>query len=694
MSKSVLIVDDDPAFRSLVASLLKSRGFRTVEASNTNEATSLYSKDTVLAIVDYRLPGDTGLNWITNLRDAGRNIPVVFVSATPCDQSTFNWLRNILRVSLIVKKPIIPEVFLQQVESLLPQDIKDALTIDEGVASLELEPNYDEDSADQTALLKQLSQLGTKLETRAAIQIAQANYTNELSQRWSNLAKNVNELRQNTGDFSLLSETITSAHSLAGTAGSLGLAEVGAAGAKLEKFLHFVDSEGESTDQEVVWSEIFRILADGEKFVGQALGRQKQVSVASAAVTKILLVGEEAKYKELVSDIEGAHIELTESAAGVKQKLKRSRYDALIVDFNSAHQDLLFDVIRDVRSASRAPIPVAIVERPGTQLDDDRLTYLGCSERLPPQVSKNGLTTAIETLLTIGKSQKHRVLIVDDDDVLCQFVATILTANGFEVRTLNFPMLAAEVIEEFDPDILLLDVIMPGLTGYEVCRNIREDGRYNNLPILFLTGKTSPESRSAAFQAGANDFLTKPVLTEELLTRISAQLDRVSRESERLAKDPMTNLLTQDSFIKNATEMLVGAGGKDMTLILLTIDDVENLRIVQGVEALKQAIGTVGELMLTHFTAGDFRGRLGYEGFMLLMPDGDKQSVLGAIELLQSDLASFRFMGSQGSFVATFSAGIADTTCDGSSFHELLQAAHRRMVAAKRERSGLINVAG
>lgn len=154
MGKSVLIVDDDPAFRGLVANLLKSRGFRTVEASNTNEATSLYSKDTVLAIVDYRLPGDNGLNWITNLRDSGRNIPVVFVSATPCDQSTFNWLRNILRVSLIVKKPIIPEVFLQQVESLLPQDVRDALTIDEGVASLELEPNYDADPADQTALLK------------------------------------------------------------------------------------------------------------------------------------------------------------------------------------------------------------------------------------------------------------------------------------------------------------------------------------------------------------------------------------------------------------------------------------------------------------------------------------------------------------------------------------------------------------
>lgn len=481
---------------------------------------------------------------------------------------------------------------------------------------------------------------------------------------------------------------------MAGTAGSLGLNEVGAAGAKLEKFLHFVDSEGESTDQEVVWSEIFRILADGEKSVSEALGRQQQVSVPAAAVTKILLVGEEAKYKDLITDIKDAHVELTESAAGVTQKLKRSRYEALIVDFNSAHQDLLFDVIRDVRSSARAPIPVAIVERPGTQLDDARLTYLGCSERLPPQVSKNGLTKSIETLLTIGRSHKHRVLVVDDDDVLCQFVSTILTANGFEVRTLNFPILAEEVIEAFEPDLVLLDVIMPGLTGYEVCRNIREDGRYNNLPILFLTGKTSPESRSAAFQAGANDFLTKPVLSEELLTRVSAQLDRISRESERLAKDPMTNLLTQDAFVRNANVMFARSSGTETALTILTIDDVENLRIVQGIEALKQVIGTIGELMLTHFTSEDLRGRLGYEGFMLLMPNRNKQSLIGAIELLQADLATYRFMGAQGSFVATFSAGISDMAENEGSFHDLLQSAHRRMVAAKREHAGLINVAG
>ncbi|HMY55998.1 MAG TPA: response regulator, partial [Candidatus Obscuribacter sp.] len=118
---SILVVDDDPAFRALVSAILKTRGYRVKEAGSADEAAAMFSdRETKLAIVDYRMPGKDGVAWIQKLRDAGKAIPVVFVSGNWCDQKTFTWLRNILQVSLIVKKPIVPAVFLEQVESLLP----------------------------------------------------------------------------------------------------------------------------------------------------------------------------------------------------------------------------------------------------------------------------------------------------------------------------------------------------------------------------------------------------------------------------------------------------------------------------------------------------------------------------------------------------------------------------------------------
>ena len=107
-SKSVLIVDDDAEFRRLIATTLNRIGLEAVEASSVAEADSILKHMTpLICIVDYRLPENDGVTWITRLRESGRKFPLVFVSRVWCDQKTFNWLRNILKVSLILQKPII-----------------------------------------------------------------------------------------------------------------------------------------------------------------------------------------------------------------------------------------------------------------------------------------------------------------------------------------------------------------------------------------------------------------------------------------------------------------------------------------------------------------------------------------------------------------------------------------------------------
>jgi len=696
MSKSVLILDDDAAFRGLIAGLFKARGYRTVEATSTDEATALYSsRDTALAIVDYQLPGQDGMSWITKLRDAGRNVPVVFVSAMECDPKTFNWLRNILKVSLIVKKPIIPEVFLQQIEYLLPEDVKQSLLAHEGVATAHAEPDYDDALMNERQLLHQLASLRSKLEIKDALKIAQVNYMRELEQTWSSLVKGVNELKTKR-DYALLNEAVTAAHTLNGTAGSLGLNEVGEAGAKLEHFLRMIEFSSDSPDQEIIWSEIFRVLADGEQAVRAAVEAQDQVTVNEKSVTKVLLVGQESKYKDAIAGVTEAHVEVAESALGARNKLKRLRFDAMVLDMTSGTNQLMCDLARDVRAAAGTSIPIAIVENPDAKMNDDQIAYLGCSEILTGAVTADKLNSAITTMLNAGKSQKHRIAIIDDDDVLCQFVSTILTAHGYEVRTLNHPILALDVINEFKPDLVLLDVIMPGLSGYEVCRMIRENTDWRHVPILFLTGKTSPESRAAAFQAGANDFLTKPVLTDELLTRIKPQLERISFETDRLARDPVTGLLNDHAFLNASTEVLRSAEKSDanISLVLLSIDGVDGLRVIEGVEPLRQAVATLGQMIMTHFKTEDLRGRLGYEGYTLLCEGRKKKELLGALNLLQQELSSYRFSGARGNFPISFSAGLADTADDGFTYLELLQTAHKRMVDARREHAGAISVAG
>jgi DNA-binding response OmpR family regulator len=86
---------------------------------------------------------------------------------------------------------------------------------------------------------------------------------------------------------------------------------------------------------------------------------------------------------------------------------------------------------------------------------------------------------------------------------------------------LNEPIRIIQALERCQPEVVVLDVIMPGLSGYDVCREIRKHERWRSLAVLFLTAKSNQEGRALAFRAGGDDLIAKPVLKEELIARVS-----------------------------------------------------------------------------------------------------------------------------------------------------------------------------
>src|SRR5271170_4740201 len=121
ISGSILLVDDDPSFRSLVTDIFRKRGIVVVGAESAVEASTLIGlSDPILALVDYKMPDWDGIAWVTRIREDGRKFPVVLLSSTWIDKKTFTWLRNLLKVALVLHKPIEPELFVQQIEGLIP----------------------------------------------------------------------------------------------------------------------------------------------------------------------------------------------------------------------------------------------------------------------------------------------------------------------------------------------------------------------------------------------------------------------------------------------------------------------------------------------------------------------------------------------------------------------------------------------
>jgi two-component system response regulator MprA len=129
-----------------------------------------------------------------------------------------------------------------------------------------------------------------------------------------------------------------------------------------------------------------------------------------------------------------------------------------------------------------------------------------------------------------GQHLAMHLLVVDDDPAVREALALVLDLNGFEVTTAVDGREAIRTLSAASPDAVILDVLMPGLDGLEVCRRIRASG--DRTPVLMLTARTEVSERVAGLEAGADDYLAKPFAREELIARLRALLRRTGWEGD------------------------------------------------------------------------------------------------------------------------------------------------------------------
>lgn len=127
------------------------------------------------------------------------------------------------------------------------------------------------------------------------------------------------------------------------------------------------------------------------------------------------------------------------------------------------------------------------------------------------------------------------ILVVDDDEIVARTIERSLRAGGFRVAVVHSGVEALRSVRRNPPDLMVLDVIMPGMDGVEVCKQVRSDPLMSDLPILFLTAKSKEEDRIEGLRAGADDYLMKPFNLDELYLRIRAILRRTKIVTEKPA---------------------------------------------------------------------------------------------------------------------------------------------------------------
>ena len=293
------------------------------------------------------------------------------------------------------------------------------------------------------------------------------------------------------------------------------------------------------------------------------------------------------------------------------------------------------------------------------------------------------------------------ILIVDDCVTVRQIVAAVVEHEGHRLIEASSGAAALELLDAHRPDLILMDVNLPGLSGFETTRLIRQRLKQDWIPIIFLTSQARDADFAAGIDAGGDDYLVKPVrpivlkaklLAMERLATMRQDLQRLNRElNEAALVDGLTGIPNRRSFAAEADRLWrEGRDNPDSRLSVLMVDVDQFKRVndrlghAVGDKYLKQVAACVRGALRTD---ADFVARYGGEEFVVLLPDTNATDAQTVAERIRGAVESNRLSHPESSVaeVVTVSVGVATSPagCRGMSFHELCQQADAALYAAK-----------
>ncbi|MFN8436467.1 MAG: response regulator transcription factor [Cytophagales bacterium] len=162
-------------------------------------------------------------------------------------------------------------------------------------------------------------------------------------------------------------------------------------------------------------------------------------------------------------------------------------------------------------------------------------------------------------------SKLVKVLAIDDEEDILDLLKYNFNKEGYDIKTANNGKKGIEIAKDFIPDVVLLDIMMPGIDGVETCRQLREIPKLNNSFIIFLTARAEEYSEIAAFDNGADDYIIKPIKPRALLSRIAALIRRDEKEGQT-SSDKKNEVVSIGGLVIDKSSYTVKKDNKDIAL--------------------------------------------------------------------------------------------------------------------------------
>lgn len=360
-----------------------------------------------------------------------------------------------------------------------------------------------------------------------------------------------------------------------------------------------------------------------------------------------------------------------------KNLLQTTSPDLVVLNVSEeGHRQESLALLSDL--ATRTP-PIPVLVLAADELAERvTLAQYGARGFLAQPVTSVQIWDVASQLLQRTHDLRVNVLVVDDDPVILTALRSMLEPWGMRVTALDKPLRFWEVLQSTTPDLLILDVEMPDISGIELCQAVRTDPQWQELPIVFLTAHRDIETVQQVFAVGGDDYVIKPVVGAELLARINHRLERSHLFQSLSTKEPLTGLANQLQSSRDLQQLIVQAQKHrhSLCLAILSVTDLRQINSKYGHETGNQVLQRWSRLFQSAFCSGEVLGYWGNGEFVLGFFGLTKPEVKDRLGNILTTLRQQIFTAANGDrFQAVCNYAVVEYPQDGQNIQSLYQVA-------------------
>ncbi len=340
------------------------------------------------------------------------------------------------------------------------------------------------------------------------------------------------------------------AHSLAGSLGTFGFSLSSELARQIEKLL---SSHQDLTPTEGQW--LFSLVTALREELEQPIPINDMYSFEPDTAVDILLVSADQDLNqsiELLASKQEWSVQIAPTITMARLQIQNHRVRSIVLAASIVAETE--EVLRLLVDVNKQVPAVPIVALADSDILEQAANHLGAYISISPANTAE-IMDAVDWSIARAESSQTHVLVVDDDLKILAILQALLIPWGLRVTTLSDPQKLWDILPVAKPDILILDVEMPVVNGLDLCKSVRQQADWSHLPIIFLTARVEPSLIQEVFSIGADDFVTKPVVGPEIISRITNLMERQQVQKLKVAERQRVDMNQAKSLVDSQIQV-------------------------------------------------------------------------------------------------------------------------------------------